>query len=229
MAIALGQTKTFGVAYGGSRTLAFDSAPAATDLVLVSAFIENENAITIPSGFTLLASHNNGSSYHHCAIAYKYGDTGNSYQFSWSGDAINYAWGATFTGVDATTPIDVQGTFDEANFTSLVLDSVTTTVDLAWHLLAAYHSNSPNFDTLTGYTRQFAAANCALYTKEISPAGSTGSKTVTVSGGTYYQQGLSFALRPAGAGGFNPLVRLRRLSAMSRMGQSSGMIRRRPL
>lgn len=229
MAIALGQTKTFGVAYSGDRTLAFDSAPSATDLVLAAAFIESENAITIPSGFSLLASHNNSASYHHCVIAYKYNATGNSYQFSWTGDSINYGWLASFSGVDETTQIDVQGTFDEANFASLVLDAVTTTVDLAWHLLAVFHSNSANFDALTGYTQQFAANNCGLYTKEISPAGSTGSKTVTVSGGTYYQQGLSFALRPAGAGGFNPLLRLRRLSSVPRLGQSTGMIRRQPL
>lgn len=202
MAIAVGQTSRYNVAYGASRNITFGSAPAASDLVLLSLFCETNAAITVPSGFTTLGDYTNTGATQHSVLAYKYGDTSNSYTFSWTGDAIYLGWGMTFTGVDSTTPIDVvAGAWDEDNFAALQMASVTTATDLALHVLATYHSNGNAGAAITGYTRYFASEGSGrevVYVKEISPAGSTGANTVDF-GTEYYCHGLSFALRPVAA------------------------------
>lgn len=232
MAIAVEQSTQHGVAYSASRTVSFGAAPGATDLVLASLYLESNASVTLPSGFTLLGSYINGSSTKQSVLAYKYGDTGNSYQFTWTGDAVHYGSGLTFSGVDSTTPIDVvAGAWDEDNFTALIMAAVTTVTDGALHVMACYNSDGGDGAAITGYTRYIGGVGDSretFYTKTISPAGSTGGNTVDM-GTEFWCQGLSFALRPAGAGGFNPLVRLRRLGAMGRSGQSTGMIRRQPM
>lgn len=199
MAIAVAQSVRTDSAFSASRTVTFGAAPSATDLVLVALFIESSASITIPSGFTLLGSYVNTGVGRQSVIAYKYNDTGNSYQFSWSGSSVHWGTGLTFSGVDSTTPIDVlAGAWDENNFSPLTIESVTTATDAAMHVMACYHSNGNDGAAVTGYTRYFngvADTRGVYYTKEITSAGATGQQTVDF-GTEFYCQGISFALRP---------------------------------
>lgn len=202
MAVALGQTKRTGSAFGTTDTLAFDSAPGATDLILLGLFKESSAAVTLPSGFTLIGTYLNTGGTYQTTLAYKYNDTGNSYQFSWSGNAVHQAFGTTWTGVNTSTPIDVAGaSWQEANFSALTVTGVTTATDNAMHLVVAYNSHSNSASALTGYTLIFGDGQKeALWYKLITPAGATGDKTVDL-GTEFWCQGFGLALRPVAAGG----------------------------
>ncbi|MDE2102186.1 MAG: hypothetical protein KGL39_33380 [Patescibacteria group bacterium] len=114
---------------------------------------------------------------------------------------------AAFSGVDNTTPIDVLDTTGSSSTgsTSATATAITTVTNNAWELIAAADWLSGSF-TSAGFTvSENGHTNCAaalLYnTTPVSPAGSTGTKTVSDSQSATGQVIVlrSFALRPAAA------------------------------
>lgn len=229
MAIAIGQTQRTSSAFSTSDTVAFGTAPGASDLIVLGLYKESSSTVTIPSGFTRINSTylNTGGNYQ-TTICYKYNDTGNSYAFSWTGNAVHQAWGITWSGCDSSTPIDVEGaSWQEANFTGLTVTGVTTLTDNAVHLVCAWNSATNSASALSGYTLVYGDGQKeAIWYKTFTSAGATGNSSVDL-GTEFWCQGISFALRPTGtADDGSRIYVLQRNLALDVMGRDFGMVRR---
>lgn len=229
MAIAIVQTQRTTSEFNAADTIAFSSAPAATDLILLGLYKESSSTVTIPSGFTRINSTylNTGGDYQ-TTLCYKYNDTGNSYQFSWTGSAVNQSFGITFSGVDSSTPIDVESaSWQEANFGALTINGVTTLTNDAMHIMYASNSASNSASAVSGYTLTFGdGSKEAIWSKIFTSAGATGNNTVDL-GTEFWCQGISFALRPAAAAAAtSPILRLVNMEKLDASGFDDGMFRR---
>ncbi len=195
MAILDDQTAQGGDTFGTSRTVSFSSAPGAADCIVIWFWKENTAAITKPSGFTELKVGSGGAKEYDVFIAYN--ETGNSYVFSWTGGIIS-GWNAiTFSGVDATTQVDVSNAaFDTSSFSPLTVSGLTTVTDKALHLMCGGNSSTNDGGVETGYTRFFQNERPTVWTKEIDPAAVVSDNEVDL--GTEFEcAGYSFALKPA--------------------------------
>lgn len=133
--------------------------------------------------------------------------------FSNSKTGSNYQQGyvcAAFTGVDATTPIDVTGSGDsnEASGT-LTISSVTIVMDQSVDVVVAGDWLGTNAMTMTNFTvsenGHAQAATALLYNATPKSVGATGTATLnTNSGASETNVALRFALRPASASTFAP-------------------------
>jgi len=203
VAIAVVQTEQESTVFANSATLAFASAPSATDLIVAILYYEGTETVTAPSGFTLLAEVQSLSPNYRAVIYYKYNDTGNSYVYSWTTSAIARVGGLTLSGVDSTTPVDVAGSgWDSASYAALTITGITTVTDAALHMLFSFNSDNGQTTTaLTGYSRQLGASSAmGTWTKEVATAGATGSQTVD-HGTEFVMRGFGAAWKPSGGGG----------------------------
>lgn len=196
------------------------AAPTSGSIVVIHAVladVDTGRTFTPPSGFTELDSYN-VSAFGGSAVAlYKIagGSEPTSYSFSWTGDSFNQTvWCMEISGPDATTPIDVKATdwtdhgFGSANVTE---PAITTVTNAAWDIVAI---STQNFATTyamvtAGYTERVDAAGLAVYTKEITTAGSTGGRVM--SHADWVTLTYSFAIRPSGGGGATGHPAMRRL------------------
>ena len=195
MAILDDQTAQGGDVFGESRTVSFASAPGSTDCIAVFFWKENAAAVTSPSGFTLLKDGTGGAKRYYIYIAYN--ETGNSYEFTWTGGSIHGYNAITFSGVDATTQVDVSNAaFDTSSFNPLTISGLVTVTDKALHVMCGGNSSTQAGGVVTGYTRFFDSARPTVWTKEIDPAATV--DYIEVDLGTDFEcAGYSFALRPA--------------------------------
>jgi hypothetical protein len=196
---------------GDHAEVAFATAPASTDLIVVWAEV-NKNPVTSPSGWTDHdATEYSGKTGHWTYIWYKYGDTANAYDFTWDPDSFQTDFAAmTITGVDATTQIDVNGSTNYDAFGDPTFDSITTTVDDTLLTILCQHENANNrdFDAETGYTQYFGddtgvtKNQVNAHVKSVPTAGSTGALTYSiVDSQNFYHHNQGIAWKPAAAGG----------------------------
>lgn len=183
----------------------------------VAAF--GDATITPPSGWTALASIDQGSAFElevrlYWKIASGSEPSTYSVQIGGQGGGNNfgYGWIWTYTGHDATTPIQVTGTQrNTSGSTSATCASVTTTstdTTLVCVYVSGNNSVSNTWTPPSGMTERLdAGANptgfvVGVADVAVASSGATGSKTATSSlSGT--SNCITFAIAPAGGGGTN--------------------------
>ena len=209
MALALVQSVTranfFDAALSGSSGTLGATPTSGNGLVLVVYAQDNPSTrvFTAPSGWTKLREYNDVE--YSMAVFYKVagGSESTSYSYSWTGDSFRCTnWLAEYSGADGTTLIDVSaGAFTDHGFTAsdVAEPSITTATDGAVDIVfISAKDGGPGFAMVSpsGYTEQVDVAEMGLYTKEITTAGATGSRTMS-----HPNQNIitySFALRPSG-------------------------------
>jgi len=201
----------------GGLTINVPPGTAANDVMVASIAVHPETIVpAAPAGWTLLRDTSqttgNGS---RMATYYKVAGSSEpgSYTWTFSGGTLDGATGgiASFSGVDTTTPIDVEGGNTTSNSYSLTASAITTTVANTMLVGSFEYPSSTNGWTSIpgGWTEALAQTsqpppNNAGVSLEMSygpqaSAGGTGAKTATAdSTGNNRERGVAhlLALRP---------------------------------
>ncbi len=189
------------------------SAATAGNLMILalSADQSADASAVFPSGFSTVfsnwASHFQNGGWSVATKIMAGGET--SFNVSWTGSRYEgHVVALEWSGVDATTPVDVIGTQQEQSFTnSPVVLGITTLVDDAVHLALLVSAGSQTVTPPSGYTNVSsldASTDWGFHVvyKIIATAGATGDKTLTIgSGSGNTQLTKSLSLKPASGGG----------------------------
>lgn len=190
------------------------------DLMILGAVAAFGDAtITPPSGWTALASIDQGSAFElevrlYWKIASGSEPSSYSVQIGGQGGGNNfgYGWIWTYTGHDSTTPIQVTGTQRNTSSSTSALCAGVTTTSTDTTLVCVYvsgnNSVSNTWTPPSGMTERLdAGANptgfvVGVADVAVASSGATGTKTATSSlSGT--SNCITFAIAPAGGGGTN--------------------------
>ncbi|MEK9138942.1 MAG: hypothetical protein AAB393_17620, partial [Bacteroidota bacterium] len=186
-------------AAAGSGTLSFTiNKPTATtsgDVMIAAIGVRpNTATITAPSGWTLIRRKNQSSSTANSQAIYrKTAGASEPANYTWSFNTSTGSAGGimTFSGVDATVPINVENGRATASGLTHATPSVTTTVNGAMLVTAHSFASSATWTPPTGMTEAVdVASNAAPNSGGLSiemnyvlqpTAGATGTKTATAS------------------------------------------------
>jgi putative pyrroloquinoline-quinone binding quinoprotein len=169
----------------------------------------NTATITPPSGWKLVRRIDNSSTTaSSLAVYYKVAGAseGSSYAWTFSTSAGSAGGIQTFSGVDPTTPIDVEGGQNTASSLTHASPSVTTTVARAMIVTSYSFASAATWTPPSGMTEGFDVASIAVpnvagqsiegdYVLQTA-AGATGAKTATASNDADVGNTHILALRP---------------------------------
>jgi PQQ enzyme-like repeat protein/putative pyrroloquinoline-quinone-binding quinoprotein len=169
----------------------------------------NTATITPPSGWTLVRRVDNANATaSSLAVYYKVagGSEGASYAWTFSTSAGSAGGIQTFSGVDPTTPIDVESGQNTASSLTHASPSVTTTVARAMIVTSYSFASAATWTPPSGMTEGFDVASIAVpnvagqsiegdYVLQTA-AGATGAKTATASNDADVGNTHILALRP---------------------------------
>jgi hypothetical protein len=207
-------TTTAGGFGNAATTIAVPTGTAAGDLLVLIEQVSKEStaAPTIPTGFTQIgstATRINSGSCGASVVAYRWATSEpGSYSISGTGGGTLCPFMFSLTGVDTTTPFDVNPTWASltSGATAVAAPSITTqtagAVLITCHA-ALYGTGAVTWTTPSGMSagvidRSGNYENAAVFSQTITTAGATGTRTSTVSQTPSGQpQALSLAIRAA--------------------------------
>jgi transcriptional regulator CtsR/regulation of enolase protein 1 (concanavalin A-like superfamily) len=179
------------------------------DVMVASiSFRPNTATITVPSGWTLIRRIDNANTNpNSLAIYRKAAGSSEPTTYTWSfNTSVGSAGGIqTFTGVDTTTPIDVEAGQNTANDVTIAAPSITTTRANDMIVTSHAFSSSATFTKPSGMTEAFDVASEAVPSSsgesiegnyQLQAAiGATGTRTATASGDSDAGNAHALALR----------------------------------
>jgi RHS repeat-associated protein len=196
---------------GATLTITKPSGVAVNDVLIASiALTPSTVAITPPSGWVLIRrSDNAGPTSNSLAVYYKVvvGTEPSSYPWGVSGASFTVGGIQAFTGVDTTTPIDVENGQTTPSATTHAAPSVTTTTANTMVVTSHAFASSRQWTPPTGMTESFdkpsGSNNATGMGIEgtrvlLAVAGATGVKTATASGDADAGNTHILALKPRG-------------------------------
>lgn len=228
MAITIRTPTVTNAGFGNSATtIAVPSGTTTGDLLVLILQVSKESlsAPTTPTGFTqvgataTVGTGANGAS----KVCYRFAASEPAtYSISQTGGGTIVPFMYALSGVDTTTPFDVNPTWAASTAgTTAVAPSITTSTPGAVLLTchAVLGSTGPNsWSTPSGMTvgvvgRSGNYENAAVFSQTLTSTGATGTRTSTANGSNSNTppQGLSLAVRPAvaaaaGGGDFFPFL-----------------------
>jgi outer membrane protein assembly factor BamB len=189
-------------------------------LIAVIAVRPHTVTITAPSGWSLVNRQNNSNgSQNALAVYYKVAANSEPASYAWSFSSNTGSAGGilAFSGVDNTSPIDVNaGALTTTSTTSFQAPSVNTTVANTMLVIAHEFSSSERWTAATGTTEVFDVASLAVSDelgiatlgsyRSQAAAGASGTFTATAAGNADTGAAITTALRPVvcGAVGADP-------------------------
>ncbi|HKQ26474.1 MAG TPA: DUF6701 domain-containing protein [Burkholderiales bacterium] len=205
-------------------TINVPAGTALNDQMIAAISVQPSTAtVTPPAGWTLVRQINNAAATSNSLYVYRRTATGAepaSYTWDFAAWASGYAAGGieSFSGVDTTTPIDVENGAATASALTHATPSVTTTVANTMLVTSHAIASSSTWTAPAGMAEAFETA--ALTTPNVNgqsiegnyvaqvAIGATGAKTATASANADAGNAHILALRPApppppAAGGFN--------------------------
>ena len=198
------------------------TAPAgtvSTDVVITIVAVSDVAAVTItpPSGWTLVTGsstvYGSGAVQGRIAAYWALGSaTFGAYTIN-NSDGVGVAFCLGYTGVDNTTPIDVDAAGQSnASSTTGTAPSITTVNDNCWFICAFGFCSNSTFTDGSGITHRASGGATAAVNGSgdgadsnsvLTPAGATGTHTTTATVAAV-NGGITVALRLDGAGAGNP-------------------------
>lgn len=179
--------------------------PASGNLLFAFVFIGDDGTgrtVTPPSGWTAFSGSPFHSGTNYTVAAYwklATGSESTTYSWSWTQNStIQTIYLSEWTGVDASTPIDVQGSaWTDFGLSAgpVSVPAITTVTDNAIDLVVCNQQHQGPGYSLSGYTAQNDAAAFGVFSKTITPAGTTGARSVSLPT-NHFTDAFSFAIRP---------------------------------
>jgi hypothetical protein len=204
---ALRATNTAGESSVDNLTLTKPSGTVSGDILLIGLYVEGNPTITWPTGFSqirMLTTAGGFNSRHFWAWKRAGGSEGSNYVVGFENFYYSAAWIAAFSGaLESGTPYDDEDGTSPAGVDDQPSAPSVTTLDVDRLIVAAYTSQAGG-DAIwapgsSGMTERLDAQSHGMYTVTQAVAGASGTKTVSVSGGTNpdWATGLILALIPA--------------------------------
>ena len=194
---------------GATLTISKPTGVALNDVLIASiGLTPSTGTITPPSGWVLVRRTNNaGPTSNSLAVYYKVatGSEPASYAWGMSGSSFTTGGVQAFTGVDTTTPIDVENGQTTASATTHATPSITTsmanTMLVTSHAFASGATWTPPSGMTEGFDKANANNNATGLAVEgnwllLAVAGATGVKTATASGNADAGNTHILSLRP---------------------------------
>jgi hypothetical protein len=192
-------------------TINVPAGTVANDVMIASIAVQpSTTVVTPPAGWTLIRQMNNASATTNSLYVYRRTATGaEPASYTWTPTGLSYAAGGiqTFSGVDTTTPIDVENGAVTASALTHATPSVTTTVANTMLVTSHTFASSANWAPPAGMTEGFEAAALTVPNSNgqaiegnyviQAAAGATGVKTATASANADRGNAHILALRPA--------------------------------
>ena len=155
-----------GASAGLSLTIDKPSGTVAGDVMIASIAVRpNTATMTAPAGWKLVRRIDNGNeNANSLAVYYKVAGGSEPANYAWTFSTPTSAAGGiqTFTGVDTTSPINVEGGQTTANALSHTTPSVTTTVADTMIVTSHAFASAASWVPPSGMTEAFEAANQAV-------------------------------------------------------------------
>jgi outer membrane biosynthesis protein TonB len=203
--IALHAKKSTATAETLNMSVATPSPMTAGDVIVASISVRGQPIITQPAGWDMVEFDRNGNSLSSAVYTHVVGanePTSYVWQFSKSSSATAILM--AYSGVDATTPVDVAGGQVNSKSTTVAAPSVTTTSPGATLLGLFSIANGSTFtppagmteiDDLTASSARYLVSSEAA-SQALTAVGPTGTRTARASGSNF-SIGQLVALRPA--------------------------------
>jgi hypothetical protein len=197
---------------GATLTITKPSGVAANDVLIASIGLTPSSAtLTAPSGWTLVRRTDNaGPTANSLAVYYKVASASEPTSYAWTTSGASFTVGGVqaFTGIDTTTPIDVDNGQSTPSALTHATPSVTTNTANAMVVTSHAFASGANWTPPSGMSESFDkpsgssnATGMAIEGNRVlqAVAGATGLKTATASGNADAGNTHILALKPRGA------------------------------